>query len=175
MTAEEFWRLPDSGKRRELVEGEVVESMPPGAVHGIVAARTSYLLENWARGGPGGFVGVESGFVLRRSPDVVRAPDVFYVRRERIPAAGVPEAFWELAPDLTVEVVSPSEGAEEIREKVRDYLEAGTPLVWEIYSRIREVVAHTPDGLARAYGGGDTLGGFDALPGFACDVAELFG
>jgi len=175
MTAEEFWRLPDSEKRRELVRGEVVEIMPPGALHGIVAARTSYLLENWARGGPGGFVGVESGFVLRRGPDVVRAPDVFYVRKERIPAAGVPEAFWELAPDLAVEVVSPSEGAEEIREKVRDYLKAGTPLVWEIYPRFREVIAHALDGLARAYGTDDSLEGFDALPEFYCDVAELFG
>lgn len=104
---------------------------------------------------------------------MVRAPDVFYVRRERTPAAGVPEAFWDLAPDLAVEVNPPDEGAEEVREEVRDYLEAGTRLVWEVYPRIREVVVHTPDGLARAHGRSATLEGFDALPGFTCGVAPF--
>lgn len=176
LTAEEFWRLPENGKRRELVRGVVVETMPPGGIHGAVALRLGSRLETWARSGPGGYVGVESGFVLRRDPDVVRGPDVSYVRAERIPDGGVPEAFWGIAPDLAVEVVSPGESAEEVREKVRDYLAAGTPLVWVVYPRTREVVVQTPDGLARALGAGDMLEGLDVLPpGFACAVAELFG
>lgn len=174
MTAEEFWCLPKNGKHRELVGGGVVETMPPGGLHGIVALTLGALLRAWKGNGPGGFVGVESGFILRRDPDVVRGPDVFCVRADRIPAHGVPEAFWEIAPDLAVEVVSPGETAEEVREKVRDYLGAGTPLVWEVYPRTREVVVHTRDGLARTYGGGDSLEGFEALPGFSCTVAELF-
>ena len=174
LTATDYWHLPDNGMQRALVRGEVVEAMPPGGRHGVIAAILSTLLHLWARSGPRGVVGVESGFVLGRNPDTVRGPDVFYVRPARIPAGGIPEAFWEIAPDLAVEVVSPTETAEEIREKIRDYLQAGTPLVWVIYPRTQEVVVHTPDGLARTLSIGDTLGAPDVLPGFNCTVAELF-
>jgi Uma2 family endonuclease len=79
-----------------------------------------------------------------------------------------------MAPDLAVEIVSPSETADEVRAKVRDYLAAGTPLVWTIYPRTREVVVHTADGLARAYSDSDVIEHPDVLPGFTCAVAELF-
>src|SRR5215217_1434548 len=174
LTAEDFWLLPESTTQRSLVRGEVVETMPPGGLHGAIALRLGARLEAWARSGSRGSVGVESGFILRRNPDTVRGSDIFYVRADRIPSTGVPEAFWEITPDLAVELVSPGESAEEVREKVRDYLTAGTPLVWLVYPRTREVVVHTPDGLARAYGGSDVLERFDALPGFSCAVAELF-
>lgn len=171
MTAEEFWRLPESVKRRSLVRGEVVETMPPGGLHGVLALEVSVRLHQWAKNGPGGFVGVESGFLLARDPDTVRGPDVFYVGPDRAPDTGVPEAFWDVAPDLAVEVVSPGEGADDVRQKVRDYLAADARLVWVVYPRTREVVVHTPDGLALAVGAGDTLEAFD---GFTCAVAELF-
>jgi Uma2 family endonuclease len=61
-----------------------------------------------------------------------------------------------------------------VRAKVRDYLAAGTPLVWTIYPRTREVVVHTADGLARAYTESDTIEYPGVLPGFTCPVAELF-
>jgi Uma2 family endonuclease len=175
ITAEEFWNSPDDGKRRSLVRGEVVEEVRPGALHGVVVLRLGSRLERWSESGPGGgAVGVESGFFLERDPDTVRGPDVFYVAPGRVPDTGIPEAFWNVAPDLAVEVVSPSENAGDVREKVRDYLTAGTPLVWVVYPRTREVVVHTPDGLARAYGEDGALEGFEALPGFACTVAEFF-
>jgi Uma2 family endonuclease len=174
LTATDYWQLPDNGTQRALVRGEVVETMPPGGRHGVIAAMLATLLRLWARSGPRGVVGVESGFILGHNPDTVRGPDVFYVRPARIPAGGIPEAFWEIAPDLAVEVVSPTETAEEIREKVRDYLAAGTPLVWVIYPRTQEVIVHTSDGLARTLGVDDTLSAPDALPGFSCVVAELF-
>lgn len=174
MSAEEFFRLPGDAKRRSLVRGEVVETMPPGGLHGTVASEIAFRLHTWAKGGPKGHVGVESGFLLARNPDTVRGPDVYYVGPERAPNTGVPEAFWDIAPDLAVEVVSPGDGADEVRQKVRDYLAAGTRLVWLVYPRTREVVVHTPDGLSRAYGEGDTLEAFDALPGFACAVTQLF-
>jgi Uma2 family endonuclease len=104
----------------------------------------------------------------------MRGPDVSYVRPERIPETGVPEGFWALAPDLAVEIVSPSETADEVREKARDYLAAGTSQVWTIYPRTREVVVHTSDGLSRTYDEDATLSFPDFLPGFVCAVAELF-
>ena len=174
LTAEEFWQLPDTNLQRALVRGEVVERMPPGGLHGAIASELNAQLRIWAKQGPGGCVGVESGFILARNPDTVRAPDVFYVRAERIPATGIPEGFWELTPDLAVEVVSPSESAEDIRDKVRDYLSAGTPLVWVIYPRSREVIVHTPDGIAKTYNTNALITGFEVLPNFTCVVASLF-
>lgn len=174
VTAEELLGMPDNGVRRELVRGEVVEAMPPGGVHGIIVIALGTLLRIWARSGPAGYVGTESGFVLERDPDVVRSPDVFYVSRERVPEGGVPPGFWQIAPDLAVEIVSPGDTAAEVREKVREYLAAGARLVWVVYPTTREVIAHTPDGMARTFGPADTLAAPEVLPAFAAPVAELF-
>lgn len=173
LTAEEFAALPGS-RRQELVRGEVVEVMPPGGKHGRVALRVGKFLDNWAEQGPGGEVGVESGFRVEHEPDTVRGPDVYYVRPERVPEGGAPEGFWNIAPDLAIEIVSPGDTAEEVREKVREYLAAGTAAVWVVYPRTQEVIVHTPDGLARAYGPEATLESPNLLPGFSVPVKDLF-
>jgi len=109
MTAQEFWESPVNDKHSELVRGEVVETMPPGAEHGEIAGALVEFLRHWARHGVGGYVAVEAGYILGRDPDIVRGPDVSYVRPDRIPPGGRPKAFWSIAPDLAVEIVSPSE------------------------------------------------------------------
>lgn len=174
LTAEAFWLLPETAMQRSLIRGEVIERMPPGARHGVIATAFSLRLGIWAAKQRAGIVGTESGFILARDPDVVRGPDVYFMRAERLPEGGIPEAFWTLAPDLAVEVVSPSETAEEVRETVRDFLSAGTALVWVVYSRTREVIAHTPDGLARTFRESDLLSDSAILPGFAHPVGEFF-
>lgn len=174
LTAVEFLRMPNHGKRTSLVRGELIERKPPGAIHGLIAAVTTAILKNWSKASGHGLVGVESGFVLGRNPDTVRAPDVFFVRNSRLPADGVPEAFWELAPDLAVEIVSPKDTAIEIREKVRDYHSAGTSCVWVVYPRTREVVAFTPDGRSRTFSMEMMLSNPALLPGFEIPVSELF-
>ncbi len=174
LTAEEFWLLPETEMRRSLVRGEVEETMPPGARHGIIALKFGLLLGIWNREHNVGVIGGESGFILARDPDVVRGPDVYFVRAERIPADGAPEAFWRLAPDLAIEVVSPTESAEEVRDKVEDFLAAGTPVVWVAYPKRRVVVTYTLDNLTRTYRADDLLTAPAVLPGFSCSVADLF-
>ena len=174
LTAEDFWLLPDNAMRRSLVRGEVVEKMPVGGLHGRIAGLFVRYLDRWAETHDAGWVGVETGFILARDPDVVRAPDVFFVRQERLPAIVAREGFWELAPDVAVEIVSPSETANDMRDKVEASLTAGTPLVLVAYPRRREIVAHTPDDLARTYHASDTLTAPDVLPGFARAVADFF-
>ncbi|RRR75304.1 MAG: Uma2 family endonuclease, partial [Candidatus Viridilinea halotolerans] len=124
LTAEAFATLPASELRQELAFGEVVETMPPGRKHGRIALRIGKLIDNWAEQGPGGESGVESGFILARDPDLVRSPDAYYVRAERLPAGDDDEGFWRIPPDLAVEVVSPSDSAEELQQKIREYLAA---------------------------------------------------
>jgi Uma2 family endonuclease len=172
LTVEEFQLLPGS-EHKELVRGEVIEVMPPSKEHGAVALAIGTLLRLWAKHG-GGQAGVEAGFLLTHDPDTVRGPDVYYVSASRVPSDDKSKAFWTIAPDLAVEVVSPSETADEVREKVRDFLTAGTPMVWTVYPRSREVVVHTADGLARTFADEDVIEFPEVLPGFSCKVAELF-
>jgi Uma2 family endonuclease len=173
LTTEEFSLLPES-EHQELIRGEVIEIMPPDKDHGTIAVSIATLLRLWAKQGARGKVGVESGFILANDPDTIRGPDVYYVSASRIPSDDKSKAFWTIAPDLAVEVVSRSETADEVREKVRDFLTAGTPMVWTVYPRSREVVVHTADGLARTYAGEDVIEFPEVLPGFSCNVAELF-
>ncbi len=175
ITAEAFYTVPDGHSRLELVRGEVIEKPFNGGLHGLVTANFGVLLNTWATENATGCVGIGSGFVLTREPDTVRASDVYFIRADRVAeAGGIPESFWKIPPDLTVEVVSPSDSAEDILEKISDYLLAGTPLVWVVYPRTRTVVEHTPDGLARTRTENDTLENADVLPGFSCVVRELF-
>ncbi len=173
ITAEEFWQLY-GGKHQELVRGEIIETMPPNKEHGRVALAIGMLLRLWAKQGAGGEAGIESGFILAHDPDTVRGPDVYYVSTGRIPSDDGANAFWTIPPDLAVEVISSSEKAEEVQSCLRDFVAAGTPMVWTVYPHTREVIVHTPGGLARTYSGDDVIEHPDVLPGFSCKVTELF-
>lgn len=118
--------------------------------------------------------GAETGFRLSANPDTLRAPDLGFVSRERIPESGRPTGFFPGAPDLAAEVVSPSDSYEEVTEKVLAWLRAGARRVWVLNPRTRTIAVHTPGADVRMLGERDTLDGGDVLPGFACPVAELF-
>src|SRR5215218_9405403 len=93
MTAEELWRSPLNGSGVELVRGEMETRMPPSVDHGAIATNIAVLLKLWCREHDGGWVGVESGFLLARDPDTLRGPDVAFVRAARIPATGPTQPF----------------------------------------------------------------------------------
>jgi Uma2 family endonuclease len=173
LTAEDLYGLPEDDVRYELEEGRLVVSEPPGWTHGALAVRIAARLLAFTDPRRLGTVVVESGYVLARRPDTVRGPDVSFVRTERLPARDVAHRFYEGAPDLAVEIVSPSDRAAEVARKVAGYLRAGTRAVWVVYPDTRSVAVHTPDGLARLHGPGDVLPGGEALPGFSAAVDEL--
>lgn len=173
LTAEAFWQHHND-KRRELVRGEIVETMPPGGTHGTIALRLGSRLEVWAARANAGNCAVESGYLLKRNPDTLRSPDISFVKASKIPSAGVPRAFWPFAPDLAVEVVSPADTATEVLEKVSEYLAAGAASVWIVYPDTHQVVVHSPDGTARTYNEQEELTCPDLLPGFTCRLSDLF-
>ena len=108
MTAEELFDLADDGGRFELVEGELVHMTPSGGTHGALTVRIGRLLDEYVEAHDLGVCcGAETGFILQREPDTVRAPEAAVVVKSRVPSTGIPSSYWPFAPDLAVEVVSP--------------------------------------------------------------------
>jgi Uma2 family endonuclease len=118
--------------------------------------------------------GAETGFKIASDPDTVRAADIAFVRRERIPEAGIPKNFWPLAPDLVVEVVSPGDTYSEVQEKVEDWLGAGVSAVWVVDPRRRAVLVYRSLTDVTRLAEGDELDGGEVVPGFRCRVSEIF-
>lgn len=173
LTAEEFAQLPGH-EDAELIDGEVIQTVPPSPSHGMIAIELGMHLKLWIKQTKAGIAGIEGGFILRRNPDRTRGPDAWFIRAERVPEVQ-PEGFWEIAPDMIAEIISSSDTAEVIKEKLEDYFAAGTQLAWLIYPRFKQVEAHTPDGIMRIFRAGDVLEAKDLMPGFQCAVNELFG
>lgn len=178
LTAEDFLTMPDADRLRELVDGRVVEVSPTGRRHGRLTLLLGWRIAAFVEEHELGEVyAAETGFVLARNPDTVRAPDISFVKRERLPASNDPndeDRFLELAPDLAVEVISPSNSARDISDKVINYLDAGTLMVWVIEPRRRILTAYAADRTARIFREGDILDGGDILPGFQLPLAEVF-
>jgi Uma2 family endonuclease len=150
---------------------------PAGGVHGRVTGKVARkVLEHVELHGGGEVVVGDVGFVLTLSydPERVRAPDVAFISRERLPEGRLPDGFIRGAPDLAVEVLSPSDDAVDVQPKVRDYLEAGARLVWVIAPRAKAATVYRADGSARWLRENEPLEGEDVLPGLTIRLAELF-
>lgn len=175
LTLEAFAALPEEPWRAELVRGLVAREPPAGFEHGWITARLGALLDEHLRAsGTGAVVAAETGFVLEEDPPTVRAPDVALVTEGRIPPPGERAGFVRGAPDLAVEIVSPSNTASEVQEKVVDYLRAGCRLVWVVDPRTRSVTAYESPREIRLLREGEALDGGGVLPGLSLPVEALF-
>lgn len=175
MTADELFQLPDDDYKSELVEGELIRMPPTGAEHGDIAVNVCILLKNYVKAHDLGRISAaETGFILKRNPDTVRAPDAAFIAKARIPAEGIPRTYWPFAPDLAVEVVSPNDRFDEVQDKVAEYFTAGTRLVWVVLPKTRTVLVYRSFHEVRSLGVSDELNGEEVIPGFTCRVAELF-
>jgi len=172
-TASELFEMPDDGFRYELVKGELRRMSPAGTEHGAITFNLSALLAPHIKTIGQGF-GAETGFTLATNPDTVRAADVAFVRRERIPETGIPKNFWQTAPDLAVEVLSPGDTYSEVNEKVEDWIDAGTRAVWVVDPRRRSVSVYRSITDVTRLSEGDELDGGEVVPGFRCKVSEIF-
>lgn len=174
LTIEEFERLPDDGWRRELVRGRVVREGPAGCEHGEIAGWIAGELHVYLRERRiGRVVTADTGFVLSVEPPTVRAPDVAFLREDQLDFDRT--RFAPLAPDLAVEIISPSNTMSEIHDKVLDYLDAGTRIVWVVDPGARTVAVYRSREDIRLIGVDGSLDGGDVLPGFRLPVSELFG
>lgn len=174
MTADELLQTPPPNKRTELVRGVLVVREPAGFRHGVVSAALTRLLgAHVETHGLGVVLAAETGFHIERDPDTVRAPDVAFVRRDRIPEP-VPLGFPALAPDLVVEVMSPGDRPGETLAKVSDWLNAGARLVWVVDPVRRQARVYRSDGSETVLGERESLDGEDVAPGFSCRLDAIF-
>jgi Uma2 family endonuclease len=173
-TAEDLWAM-SSDTRRELVHGEVRTMAPAGFEHGAVIINISVALAVHVKAHClGVVVGAETGFILARNPDTVRGADVAFVQAARIPSSGLPVKFWDGAPDLAVEVVSPDDTAREVATKVDDYLRAGARMALVVNPRRRTVGVHSPGVKPVVLRDSDTIDFGDVIPGLRLRLGDVF-
>jgi len=173
MTAEELLQTSIPDKRVELVRGVLLVREPAGYRHGRVSMNLAFLLSKHVEGTAAGqVVSGDTGFKLTSDPDTVRAPDVAFIARERLPD---PQArgFPALGPDLVVEVLSPDDRPGETLAKVGDWLEGGTRLVWVIDPEQRVARVYRRDGTETHLGETGTLDGEDVLPGLSFGLTSI--
>jgi Uma2 family endonuclease len=175
VTADELFARRKDGFRYELVKGELRKMSPAGSEHGAIIVNITLLLGQYVKANSLGVCfGAETGFKIASDPDTVRAPDVAFVRRERIPESGITKKFWPGAPDLAVEVLSPGDSLEEVEEKVEDWLSAGTRAVWVVSPKRRGVTVYRSMTDVTRLSEADELDGGDVVQGFRCKVSEIF-
>jgi Uma2 family endonuclease len=175
MTADDLLLLSEDDVLHELDEGRLVAIMPSGSLSSMVSAEVLTHINSFVRANRLGRCGDANwGFKPRSDPDTVRAPDVSFVRADRIPATGIPRGFWPGAPDLAIEVLSSTQSFAEMLRKVSDYLQWGTRLVWIIDPERRTALICHPDGPVAMLGADGVLDGEDVVPGFALPLADIW-
>ena len=173
MTAEQLLDCPDLG-RCELIKGELNQMTPAGADHGQTTLRLSLRLGNHVEQHQlGALFAAETGFLIARNPDTVRAPDVAFVRTERLPRVRTP-GYFDGPPDLAVEVLSPNDRASDVLQKVQDWLASGCGQVWVVDPDSQTVSVYRTHGQTEILTGADQLTGGDVVADFTIRVAEIF-
>ncbi|MGE3639187.1 MAG: Uma2 family endonuclease [Pirellulales bacterium] len=174
-TADDLFRMPSDGKRFELVKGELRTMTPSGSAHGYVVVEVTVRLGEYvSRNGLGCVFGAETGFRIERDPDTVLAPDVSYIRKERLEATGIPDEFFPEAPALVVEVVSPNDTAYEVDDKMQRWFAAGVELGWVVYPKGHTVTVYRGLNDIHVLKADEMLDGGSVVPGFTCRVGDLF-
>lgn len=176
ITADELLKLYSKGVRGELIRGEICETMPSGGRHGetvvnIVIPMGSHIkLHSLGR-----LAASDSGVLLERDPDTVREPDIAFISAERLPLDVEVYGYYEVVPDLIVEVISPGDSAREVMDKALMWLSYGARMVWTVNPESRSVDVYRVGERTVTLSECDMLDGLDVVPGFTCAVGEIFG
>lgn len=173
-TVADLYRLPSDDNHHELTRGLLVSEPPQGGRHGRIAANVVYALSAYAqRTGNGVVYTCDTGFILARNPDTVRAPDVSYLSRERYLELADDTRLIPGPPTLAVEVLSPGNRRAQVEAKVADYLEFGTPLVWVCDPREQTLQAFTA-GEDFTYDINTVVSAGELLPDFEMPLCGIF-
>jgi Uma2 family endonuclease len=172
-TDEELEALPKDGHKYELLEGDLIMS-PVHLNHSIVCMRITSRLLHFVEPRALGQL-LDSSIGCRLAEDLLLSPDVSFVSKERLKKIGlVPDKFLAGAPDLVVEVLSPSDRMRQINRKLDHYFEYGTKLAWLVNWRKQQVQVYTADSIESLTNLDDVLTGGSVLPGFKCKLRKIF-
>ncbi len=179
VTTEEVLAMPDAGAVRDLIRGELREypMTTRGGPHCIALANLAGLLRDWHRRQPkpwGRIYAGDARLRIQRDPDTFLGADIAYLNAEQAARNPPTARFIDEPPLLAVEISSPSDTAEDIADKVREYLDAGVALVWEVNPFFRTVTAHRPDARPELFNDAQDLTAGPHLPDFRVPVAEVF-
>ena len=175
ITAEQLLQMPDNGMQRELVRGELREMAPAGNIHGRVTMKAGWRLAQHVESHNLGVVyAAETGFILARNPDTVRAPDAAFVRQEVVDAMSGVEGYLPCAPDLAIEVISPGDSYTEVQDKAMERLDAGSRMVVTVDPRRRIITVYRSRHDIEILTEEDTLSGGDVVEGWELPLSELF-
>jgi Uma2 family endonuclease len=175
LTVEDIEQHPPEGEW-ELIDGELVPATPSGLESSGLGHRIGWIVGNFVYAhGLGMMTGADGGYVLFPDRATIRVPDVAFIRQDRLPPQGDRSHFPRLAPDLAIEVLSPSDRVSEVVAKLEMYKEAGVPLIWVVDPEKTTITVIAADRLTAVLKPGDTLDGGDVLPGFNIPVAAIFG
>jgi len=177
LTVEDLYEMDDLPERFEVIRGEIVEMPPPMWRHTSVSGRIYAAILMWLQTHPiGVIVGADGGYVLARNPLIVLIPDISFIPHDRVPTDDAVDQIPEGAPDLVVEVVSPSDRASRVHDKVMTYLEFGAKIVWVIDPPRKTAMVYlsTQPGDSQILHVSDSMDGEDVLPGFTLSLADIF-
>ena len=175
LTADDLLRLDAQGVRGELIRGALIKMTPAGREHGQIVMNLGAELRNYIKPRKVGIlVGSDSGVWLERDPDTVREPDVAFFSAEKIPLDADIPGYAEVAPDLVVEIVSPTDRLAAVNDKALMWLRYGVRLVWVVRPDERMVDVHRDVHPVAALAESESLDGADVLHGFSCAISEVF-
>lgn len=175
LTAEEFAALDLGDARSELIEG-VIHTMPPTFEdHGKYTMRLSVLLGHYVfTHHLGEMYAAETGFLLAHNPDTVRAPDIAFIQRDRLPSPQPQPRWVPVIPDLVVEVASSGDRPAEIRQKAAMWVDGGVRLVWVVLPGERVVEVYRAGEAVMRLQDIDLLDGGEVVTGFSAPVSAIF-
>ena len=175
LTADDLLRLYSEGVRGELIRGVLHQTVSVGLRHGEIVIKLGFLLTLFIQ--PlrlGRLVGSDAGILLERRPDTVREPDIAFISAKKLPLDVDVPGYSQVVPDLVVEIASPSDSIAAVNDKALMWLGFGVQIVWVVFPESRTLEVHSASAPPVLLGEGDQLDGGAVLPGFTCQVSQIF-
>jgi Uma2 family endonuclease len=175
-TAADLYEMEDGpqGQQYYIIDGDLFEDASAPISSNIEARLSGYLFMHVQPRGLGELLSADGAYILHENPDTILIPDISFIRADRFPPRNERMRYFRFAPDIAIEVLSPSNRRAEIDRKLGIYRDAGVPLVWLVDPLKQTVTVFAADAKPRTLGATDTLDGGDVLPDFTLPLAQLF-